>query len=362
MRVQKDRCQRSFLASVQSYQSLLKHQVTSLNKFSFRNMTTDNHVHNVAVIGVGGRVGSFITHALIAQGKHKVTAITRPESKSEMPTGLHEIRKVDYNDNSALVEAMKGQEVLIITMSVMAGRDNSAKLINAASEAGVKWVIPNEYGTDNTNESIGNDTKLGPPLRANRELIESKGNLNWISIACSFWYEFSLSGTEARYGFDFKEKKLTLFDDGKTHILHSTWPQVGRGVAKLLALPIEDSNGLCLNHFKNKSLYISSFRLNQREILESVLRVTKDKETDWTITHEDVKERFQRGCKMLQEGNMIGFGILLYSRVFFPDGAADYSSKLHNKELGLPEENLDEYTKIAIEMAEKGEDFYNVGR
>ena len=66
-----------------------------------------------------------------------------------------------------------------------------------------------------------------------------------------------------------------------------------------------------------------------------------------------MKERYQRGAKMLQEGNMVGFGIGMYSRGFFPDGALSF--KTENEALGLPREDFDEATKVAIEMAKRGE-------
>jgi hypothetical protein len=42
-----------------------------------------------------------------------------------------------------------------------------------------------------------------------------------------------------------------------------------------------------------------------------------------------------------------------YSRMFFTDGAGDYESSrgLHNEDLGLEQEDLDHYTKIALQMS-----------
>jgi len=54
---------------------------------------------------------------------------------------------------------------------------------------------------------------------------------------------------------------------------------------------------------------------------------------------------------MFQEGNMMGFGLLLYSRVFFPEGDAQFDDKVQNAVLGLLEEDLDEGTKGAYEIA-----------
>ncbi|KAK1069026.1 hypothetical protein LTR33_011004 [Friedmanniomyces endolithicus] len=312
---------------------------------------------NIAIVGASGSVGTFITKALISQGQHNVTAITRghkpvtPRNKSaQMPEGLHAIKEVDYDSHESLVGAMKGQDMLIITMNVMAPRDSQTKLIDAAIEAGIHWIMPNQYGgyfaDDETNES-GRADMLRAGTMAVRRYIEGKGG-SWIVVACGFWYEFSLSGQEYRYGFDFEKKNLTLFDDGEVKHTCSTWPQVGRAVAKLLALPVSGASP-CLNDWKNNQVVFSSFALSQRDMLASVLRVTGDKESDWKITHEGTEERYKRGQEMFKQGNIAGFGIFLYVTVFFPDGKGDLTALRENEKLGLPEEDLDEATKVAVE-------------
>ena len=91
-------------------------------------------------------------------------------------------------------------------------------------------------------------------------------------------------------------------------------------------------------------------------MLASVMRVTGTREKDWTIDHEDVKERYKRGKEEFEKGDMMAFAFLLYSRVFFPDGSGNYEKTkglLHNEVLGLPTEDFHEYTKIAVQMAEQ---------
>lgn len=58
---------------------------------------------------------------------------------------------------------------------------------------------------------------------------------------------------------------------------------------------------------------------------------------------------------MLAGGDMWGFSVALYSRLFFPDGACDLEAKLVNDVLLLPKEDLDDATKEALSMAERGE-------
>jgi hypothetical protein len=270
-----------------------------------------------------------------------------------------EVKKVNYDDQSSLVEALQGQEVLIITMAVTAPRDQETKLIEAAAAANVPWVLPNVWGCDLTNAELAKDILIAEGQIKTRNHIEKLGKSSWIATVCSFWYEFSLAGQPERYGFDFNNRTVTFFDDGNTRINTSTWPQCGRAVANLLSLKVlpddENDRSPYLANFRNNLVYISSFNVSQRDMLDSVMRVTGTSEKDWKVDHEDVKERYKNGTEEFRKGNMAGFAKLLYSRVFFPDGSGDYETTkgLHNDILGLPKEDLDEYTKIAVQMAEQ---------
>jgi hypothetical protein len=298
---------------------------------------------------------------LLKTTKHKVTAITREDSTSKLADGVL-VKKVNYDNQSSLIEALQGQDALIITMSVMASPDQQTKLIEAAAAANVPWILPNEFGGDPLDLEIGKDNFLGVSKAKYRDHIEKLGKSSWIAIACGFWYEFSLAGGPYRYGFDFKSRTVTLFDEGNVKINTSTWPQCGRAVASLLSLKVapdsEDDKSLTLTDFKNKCAYISSFTISQNDMLESVLRVTGTDLKDWKVTKVSVREYYKSGVEELQKGNRIGFAKLLYSRNFFPESSGDFGATkgLHNDVLGLPKEDLDEFTKIAVQMLEKGDE------
>ncbi|KAK9315531.1 hypothetical protein V1524DRAFT_460647 [Lipomyces starkeyi] len=310
----------------------------------------------------GGQVGKHIAEHLLKTGKHFVTAIARPSSTSKLPEDV-QVARVDYSgdDDAALVEALRGQQVLIITMSVVAPSDTISKIVRAAAKAGVPYVLPNWFGHDAANNTLCNDS-----LPDNRDSIcaeiESLGISSYLRLVCNFWYEFSLGGGPDRYGFDFNKRSLILFNDGNVAINTSTWPpQCGRAIANLLSLKElpddETDRSLTLSQFRNGCIYISSFRLSQRDMFESVKGVTGTTDADWTITHESAEQRWKDGQTALQEGDWKVFTKMLYSRMFFPTGDGDYQSSrgLHNDLLGPTVEDLDEFTAIAVRMGENGE-------
>ncbi|KAG2175443.1 hypothetical protein INT43_001090 [Umbelopsis isabellina] len=317
--------------------------------------TFNNYVEKIAIVGAGGQSGSHITDTLLKTGKHKITAITRVDSTSTFPSGI-EIKRVDYDDQMSLVEALQGQEVLIITLGIFAAPDQQTKLIRAAAAAKVPWVIPNEFGNDNANPALLKDIPVNAGKTQYREEIERLGVSSWLGICCNFWYDYSLS--RGNFAIDIKNRTVTLWDDGNTRINTSTLPQIGQAIAKLLSLKVlpddKEDTSPCLSNYKNKFIYISSFCVSQREMLDSLKRVTNTAEQDWKVTSRPVQEVYNEGLELFQKGDFAGMIGVLYGRNFFKDNAGNYelTKGLDNEKLSLPKEDLDQYTKLAVEAAD----------
>lgn len=335
-----------------------------------------NHVENIAIVGVStcsladdriptdcraqatGQIGSFIVASLLKTGKHTIRALTRGEGTGKFPDGV-EVVKINYDDQASLVHALQGQEVLIITMSVTAPPDQQAKLVEAAATANVPWILPNEWGISTADVQLGKDVFLGVGQKKTQEHIERLGTSSWIAVVCGFWYEYSLGSGPLFYGFDIPNRTVTFYDDGNARIDTSTLPQCGRAVASLLNLKVlpddENDKGPCLSQFRNGDVHISSFKVSQRDMLDSLMRVTGTTAKDWKTESEPSAERYKAGLELFKTGDRAGFAKLLYARVFYPDGSGELESRhgLDNTVLGLPKEDLDEFTKIAVDRAEK---------
>lgn len=98
-------------------------------------------------------------------------------------------------------------------------------------------------------------------------------------------------------------------------------------------------------------MYVSSFTVSQKDMLESALRVTGTKMDDWKIIKESSSARYDAGSEAMKGGDRMGFIKLMYTRVFYPDGSGNFeqSKGTANELLELPREDLDEATKAAIE-------------
>lgn len=294
---------------------------------------------------------------LLKTGQHTVTAITRGLDTTKVPSGL-KVAEVDYDREETVVEALRGQHFLVITLAGAAPVETQPMLIAAAAKAGVTWVMPNTYGSDFMDKTFASESFTGSRVWDAIEAVEKHGASSWVGVACGKWYEFSLAIHPEWFGFDFDEKKVTFYDDGKQPITSSTLAQCGRAVARLLSLKElpddEFDTSITLSRWKNKAVYTSSFLVSQRDMLDSVNRVMNRTDADWTIEYEPAKERLERGLAMLKGGNMIGRGTAMYARTFYASGEGNTEERygLANEALGLPNEDLDEATKKALQLVE----------
>ena len=184
-----------------------------------------------------GNIGKYITAALLKTGTHTVTAITRTNSQSNFSEGVSS-KSIDYSKPETLVDALKGQDALIITLSGGAPKGTEEQLIRAAGEASVPWILPSDFTPDTANKVLTKGVPVFEARVAIHKVIEDLGKSSYISFVTGFWYEYCLAMPMA-FGFDFAEKAATLFDEGETDVSFSTLPQVGRAVAALLSLPVE---------------------------------------------------------------------------------------------------------------------------
>ncbi|EOA84075.1 hypothetical protein ACJQWK_00810 [Exserohilum turcicum] len=312
-------------------------------------MASQNFIKKVALVGANGNVGSYILSALQAKSRFQITAISRQQSTATFPSGI-DVAHVDYNEPPSLVKALKGQDALIITMSVSA-RGAQEKLIRAAAEAGVPWILPNEFGMYNT-EQAQLDT-IGPGKQRDRALIEALGVSSWIGMTSGFWYEHSLSA--GYYGIDIKKRQVVYFDDGNQRLNTSTWPSTGLAVANLLSWPVSaaDGKGPALEQYRNRMVFFSSFAPSQRDMFAATLKATGTTEKDWNVTSEPAKERLANARQSLSAGDHSAFATVLYTRYFIDDaGLYEKTHGLNNDELGLPKDDLVEATKRAVELAQ----------
>lgn len=302
-------------------------------------------------------MGSHIVVELLKNPQFHITALTRKDSQSTLPKGVHAVKIVSYETQQSIADSLQGQDVLIVTLAANAPRDMQERLVDASVVAGVRWYIPNEWGYDAQSKSATEQSIIGPAKVKTRAYIESKG-LPWTSFACGFWYEWSLSGGINMYGIDSTSRRAILYSGGNIPIDTSTWSQAARGVAAFLALPIlrqdDNDDAVTMDRWQNKFVRLASFHLTHRQMLDAVQRVTKTTDADWQIETPEAETIWQDGMEKMQKGDRSGFAMCLYSRAFFTDEECNMQKRgpLDNDILRLPmNESLDDFTEVAVRMA-----------
>lgn len=144
--------------------------------------------------------------SLLSVKRFNITAITRESSASVLPTDASiAIQKGDYDSPSFLHAALSGQDALVLVLEYMALVQPQIKLIEAAAAAGVKWILPTEYGTDSANDLITkavpfNSIKVAPRLRLD-ELTRAYKGLKWIGVITNIWFDYvRLLSSRAKWG------------------------------------------------------------------------------------------------------------------------------------------------------------------
>lgn len=101
--------------------------------------------------------------------------------------------------------------------------------------------------------------------------------------------------------------------------------------------------------------FVASFTLSQRDMLDSLQRVTDTADSDWNISRVPVKERFVEAKEEMRKGSRAASGRALYTRHFYDDaGLFEKTHGLDNEKLGLPRADLDEATKAAVKLQQSG--------
>nr|GAT46862.1 predicted protein [Mycena chlorophos] len=220
-------------------------------------------------------------------------------------------------------------------------------------------IVKGVKGQDFPANKMMTENRIGLPFFAARTLVEKLGVSSWISLACGFWYEWSLVGDgRNRFGIDFERRTVTFFDDGE-EITTTTWDQCGRALAGLLSLKRfpDDENDThpALEKWANKAVYVSSFRVSQKDMFESTKRVTCTSDEDWNFEYVPSDTRFKESVEAFQNGDHSGFTRQMYTRIFYPTGEGDHTRHgLANEALGLPEEDIDQQTTEGLRLLKKG--------
>ncbi|PMB66860.1 hypothetical protein BM221_006517 [Beauveria bassiana] len=224
--------------------------------------------------------------------------------------------------------------------------------MSATGKAGVPWVMPTCYGTDIDNKKLMEENLTGALVYANIAAVEKNG-LSWTLVRVLAHERQLLRHRHC-------EAQGDAIWSGRCAHLHVDVAAVPAGGG----LPEDEQDAdVTMERWHNRPLFIESFVASLRDMLDSLHKVLDTTDKDWTVEQVDAQRRYDEGKKLLggPEG-YLGFSHCLYTRTFFENGGGDFSDKVVNEKLGLPEEDMEEATQRAKDMAlSAGEFEYSKG-
>ncbi|KAI9727339.1 MAG: hypothetical protein M1828_006959 [Chrysothrix sp. TS-e1954] len=310
------------------------------------------YIKNIAILGATGNFGTHVTAALLkSERKQHITALSRPDSKASFPAGVT-VKKVDYGDVDAIAQVLQGQDAVIIIVPFTASDDVQMNVIEAAAKANVPWVLPNEYGSDTGHKELVKAVPTMDQKTQFRERVEELGRSSWIGMITNPWFDMSFA--MGFYGINVKDRTASFFGDGGVRINTTVLSTAGRSVAALLSLPVSTTDGKpSLSDYKNKNVYVSSFNMTQRELLEEVQTATQTTDSDWKVSSRPVDEVIVDGHARLKQGDFMGMINVLLGNTFKAGMGGEYESTkgLDNQKLGLPKDDFRAEVGKAVKTA-----------
>ncbi|KAK2029756.1 NAD(P)-binding protein [Colletotrichum zoysiae] len=298
----------------------------------------------IAIFGASGTIGGLTLNALCEKKIHTITAITRASSSATFPADVT-VKAGDYTDKEFLVSALRGQDVVILQLSFDSFMTVQTPLIRAAAKAGVKWVLPTEFGSDTAPSKLMDANPFLSAKKQFRDLTEELG-MSWVAVVNNPWFDWSLP--QGFWGIDIKSRSARLFDGGTTKFVTTTLSNTARGTAGLLSLPEAE-----LEAFRNAPVYLKSFYVTQREVFDSVLRATGTEEKDWKVEVPDAAQAVSEAEDKFKQGDHGGMIVAFYINHMRSGWGGDYYAKVGDlSKLGIAEENLDEVVEKVVREVE----------
>jgi hypothetical protein len=281
--------------------------------------------------------------ALRADSTFNVTVLSRADSAATFSSDVKMI-KADYSNKDALVKAFTGQDVVISAVGAAAHHEpihgdmaNFDKIvIDAALQAGVKWIIPTEFGPDTSHPAVVGNLLMSAKIATADFLKKNESAIAHTFVVTGVFLEWAFEN--GFLGFDIANHTATLYDDGENLVSGTTLHHIGKAVAAILRHP-----ELTLN----KRIYVTDATFTQKQALSLLEKYTK---TKWIVKNVATASLIEQGAESIAKGDMMQAGYSQLLALYFGgQGACDFESKTSNKALGLETSSLEDVIKEAVE-------------
>lgn len=232
-------------------------------------------IKNVLVFGASDTTCAPILAALRRRRKFKLAIAMRPGSSVSAIDPSVAVHIVDYHSPISLDAAFKGQDAIVSGLTIFAVPIQQA-IIDAAIRAGVKRLIPSDYGINTTHPSAGTAIPTTTMKRDTIAYLRQRqglgaSRLSWTAICVESYPDWAMR--TGYFGGDSTPLAAQLLGDETSHPEATNLARIGETVAKCLEKPVETSN---------RYVYIHSVHVTQAKVSKAI---------DTASTHTWRKER-----------------------------------------------------------------------
>ncbi|KAJ2743590.1 hypothetical protein GGI20_003626 [Coemansia sp. BCRC 34301] len=225
----------------------------------------------VALVGGSGLLPASYIDAFKQTGdEFNVTVLTRKESLEATKQAIAgfphlSVRAVDYDNESDLAAALRGQEVVISLLTPIAMHAQDAILRAALNTESIKWVLPSEFGLDLEVPAIREIPLFAGKLATRQALKEKEGG--------AFAYTFIVTGSFADmfvgplHGWDIASRTVIVPDAGDKGTVKTSF-STRRDIAHYTVAVLRR-----FEQFANKTVRVASFNASYSDWINAIKRV-----------------------------------------------------------------------------------------
>ncbi|KAK1535760.1 hypothetical protein CPAR01_09302 [Colletotrichum paranaense] len=295
-------------------------------------------IKHVALAGANGFLGRVLLDVLQRSKLFELTVLTREGSRHEFPAGVT-VKKVDYESVPSLEAALRGQDALVSALAFDAIHIQR-NVVDAAFNAGIRRMIPSEYGNDTMNPKLAVIPIYQPKIAIRKYLDEKAAARPSFSYTIIMNVSFLAPGYALDFLVDVKGKKAHIKDGGNVKFCATTMPHIGQAVIGILTH---------LEETANRPVKISSVETTQNEIVE--ISKSIDPTGEWEVKHSRTEDLEKIAHERWSKGDHSEEVVEMFINRAFIGTEAGYFPVTDDKLLGIEpigREGLEQIIKTAI--------------
>ncbi|KAL8371177.1 hypothetical protein RB595_001157 [Gaeumannomyces hyphopodioides] len=298
-------------------------------------------IKSVAIAGATGLIGKPILEALMASGKFEsIRVLTRQGSSHVFPEGVR-VEHVDYGSVSSIEGALRGVDGLVSALS-FDSIETQRNLVDGAFAAGVRRMIPSEYGNDTENPKLATVPIYLPKIaireHLDRKVAEGGGAFSYTVVMNA---SFLHPGYALNFLVDMDKKKALIKDGGDVLFCAATLAHIGQAIVGIFTHPDETAN---------RSVKIRSVETTQNEILSMAQKI--DPAAVWDLSYCRTEEEEAKAHERWAKGDRSEEVVEMFiNRAFLGEGWGGYFPVVDNELLGIGEigkQGLEDIIRTAV--------------